>query len=202
MKTMFLVGPHASGKTYLANKFVSDNKENTIIDTGPIMRRIHQEQRPDLTIDKWVEQMENLYGKDFTSSTISNEISNVISSGSVENYIIIGFRSLEGIFYTINKLNIEDYQIVYIDAPYNLLYQNFLSREKKDISFESFKEYIDLEQRKSLGKVKSFVKNASNIGVKYIYRSSNNEDISTKIFSYLKKVKTRKKEIKKEGERK
>lgn len=53
-KVLFLVGPHASGKTYSSREYIAKNENIGMIDTGPIMRRIHKEMDPDTSMGDWV----------------------------------------------------------------------------------------------------------------------------------------------------
>ena len=106
-KVLFLVGPHASGKTYSSREYIAKNKNIGMIDTGPIMRRIHKEMDPDISMGDWVKKLEVQYGKDITSQLISNEIGKIMSNDECDKFILIGFRTLEGIAFTIQHLNIE-----------------------------------------------------------------------------------------------
>ena len=189
-KVLFLVGPHACGKTYSSTKYVEKRDDVEMIDTGPIMRKLHKDNAPEISMVDWVKKIEFEYGKDITSKLILNEIEKVIINSNCNNFIIIGFRSIEGIFYVIEHLNLTDYGILYIDAPDELLYENFLKREKKEISFREFKDYLVEEFNSGLRKIKdeALLEDAL---VDYYYRNSNSDIFECKIDNYFtnKKVK-------------
>ena len=184
-KILFLVGPHACGKTYSSTKYVEARDDVKMIDTGPIMRKLHKDNAHGISMGDWIKKLEFEYGKDITSKLILNEIEKVIINSNCNNFIIIGFRSIEGIFYVIEHLNLTDYEILYIDAPNELLYENFLKREREKISFREFKDYLDKELDSGLGKIKNEALLGSAL-VDYYYRNSNNDSFEYKIDNYFK----------------
>lgn len=177
-KILFLVGPHASGKTYSTNIYLSKHEGIDMIDTGPIMRSLHKNDAPDITFGEWVNELEKKYGKDITSNLISKEIEKAMTKSFNENFVIVGFRSIEGIQYAINYLGITDYNILYIDASRELLYKNFITRTKKDLSYEDFNIYLDNELDSGLGKLKTL----ADLGkIDYFYKLANEDDFSSKL---------------------
>lgn len=64
-KVLFLVGPHASGKTYSSREYIAKNKNIGMIDTGPIMRRIHREMDPDISMGDWVKKIRSSVWKGY-----------------------------------------------------------------------------------------------------------------------------------------
>lgn len=194
-KILFLIGPHASGKTYSSIEYVNINKECKMIDTGPIMRRIHDQHNKEISIGEWVEQLEIIYGKNITSKIISTEIENIINNSEYDNYILIGFRTLEGIKYVINYLNIEDYSILYVDASLELLYSNYIKRENKKITKEEFSKYLNDELNSGLSELREMALKNDN-SIEYYYKTSNNNDLVEQLNYYFKP--TKKKILKKE----
>lgn len=191
-KVLFLVGPHATGKTYSSKEYIADKEDIKIIDTGPIMRQTHKRMDPDISIDEWVKKMELQYGEDITSQLISTEISNTMIDSECDKFILIGFRTLKGILYTVNHLDLKDYNILYIDASPELLYKNYLARKEKYISFEAFKTYINDELASGLSELKELALN--NKGIDYYYKTTNDDNINKILDTYLSKnnIKTRK----------
>lgn len=174
-KVLFLVGPHASGKTFASKEYIKNRKEYGMIDTGPIMRKIHNQKAPELSMGAWVKELEQVYGNNITSEIISNEINNIITNSICNNFIIIGFRTLKGIAYAIEQLGIENYSILYVDATQELLYSNYLAREHKIISFNEFKEYLNDELKSGLEDLRSIALKDRNLIDYYIKTSNNNE---------------------------
>ena len=192
MKFIFLTGPHASGKTYTTKKAISDNNINnvSIIDTGPIMRQIHKEKSPNTSMGEWVNLLQQQYGQDITSELISSEIEKRITNDNNDVVIVIGFRTLRGILYTVERLGIEDYKILYVDASFDLLYKNFVARTNKQISKEEFYEYLMDEQRSGLSSIRAMAV-MGNEGIDYYYRESNEDDLDKYIISYINKAKVK-----------
>ncbi len=187
MKTLFLVGPHASGKTYSTKEAIKRMglQNTTMIDTGPIMRKLHKESAPTKTINVWVEDLEKKYGKGITSKLICDEIKRIMDSVDSENCIIvIGFRSIEGLMYTIETLNITDYNILYVDASFELLYQNYSSREGNKKTREEFAVYLQEELNSGLGVLRDMALNNNGM-IDYYYRDSNDDDFENYLLQYL-----------------
>lgn len=190
-KVLFLIGPHASGKTYTSKEYINENQDCQMIDTGPIMRKIHNQYSKETTMGEWVKNLEEIYGKNITSHIISTEIEKIINNSECNNYILIGFRTLSGIKYAINHLNIEDYSILYIDASLELLHSNYLKRENKNISQEEFNKYINDELNSGLRELKELAAN-ENSTIEYYYRTSNNDSLKGKISMHFESIKCRK----------
>lgn len=106
-----------------------------------------------------------------------------MANSDCDKYILIGFRTIDGILYTIKHLNIDDYSILYVDATIELLFNNYISREKKNISFEEFKLYIENELKSGLGKLKSLALDGE--FVDYYYKLSNEDQLEERIDSHL-----------------
>lgn len=189
-KVLFLVGPHASGKTYSSREYIEKNKNVKMIDTGPIMRELHKKNNPDITIGEWVKNLETRYGENITSQLISNEIAKIMYNNPDNKFILIGFRTLEGIEFTIKDLNIENFSILYVDGSPKLLYKNYLKRENKNISFEKFEEYLQDELNNGLLKLRDIALNYDIVD--YYYRFSNNDAFEEKIDSHLMRSKEKK----------
>ena len=182
-KVLFIVGSHACGKTYSSKKYITTKEDVKMIDTGPIMRKIHKKMEPETLMKDWINSLEIKYGKSITSQIISNEIEKIISNTECSKLILIGFRTFEGIAYTIEHLNIEDFSILYIDAPQELLYKNYLSRETENISFEEFKSYLKEESNSGLAKLKQMALDGEYLD--YYYKFSNDDNLEQKIDEYL-----------------
>ncbi len=184
---LFLVGPHASGKTFSTKELIKNHElvDTIMIDTGPIMRAIHKKDSPETSIDKWVSNIEKKYGKDATSKLITHEIEQILDSTSANNCILIGFRSLKGILYTIENLKLDSYSILYVDAPFELLYKNFMSRGEKEMSRTAFSAYLQEELATGLGVMKNMALNNSNL-IDYYYRESNDDHFENILFEYIK----------------
>ena len=183
---LFLVGPHASGKTYSSKKVINEKglKNVVMIDTGPIMRRLHKQQSPDTTIDVWVDELEKCYGPNITSDLITREINKLFVESGCDIAILIGFRTLKGILYTINNLDIDNYNILYADASFELLYKNFIARGEKQISKKEFEKYLEDELDSGLRIIKNMALN-NNPYIDYYYRETNDDDFEEKICDLL-----------------
>lgn len=192
MKVLFVVGPHASGKTYSINESLAeDNTKATVIDTGPIMRTVHKESGSNKKIGEWVLELEKIHGKDITSKIIASKIIDTINLEQSENVIIIGYRTFDSINYLVNELNIQDFEIIYVDAPISLLYTNYCKREGQKKTFEEFEKYIQEEEKSGLVLLKAYsMLNYEHFS--YFYKQSNEESFKHLVTGYFRKPKVRK----------
>lgn len=188
-RVLFLVGPHASGKSYSSKEYIAKNPETVMIDTGPIMREVHNQDAPELTMGEWVERLEKKYGNDITSQIINSEIKKRMDKSNSSEYILIGFRTLEGIMYTMKNLELKNCSILYVDATKNLLYKNFTLRGG-DMTFEKFEKYLENEEKSGLGILKQIALEDSNL-IDYYYRTTNDDCIENQIDFQLKKMRKR-----------
>ena len=194
-KVLFLVGPHASGKTYSSKEFIKGKDNFCIVDTGPIIRQLHREQAPDLFFGDWIANLEEKYGKNITSDLICNEIGKIFYNEKYENIIIIGFRTFPGIKYTIDKLNIDDYNILYVDAPNELLYKNYLKRESTFLSFDDFMLKLEAELDSGLLELRNMAL-SRDCPVDYYYRTTDYDKFEEKIGEEFIQESTKKYNIK------
>ena len=150
----FIVGPNGVGKTFFANKFSNDTNIKTF-DTGPILRNIYKSRNLNIPFSKWIQIGETEYGDNFAIGLICEEIKKDFNSSN--DIIIIGNRSIDGINYTINKLNITNYSIIYLDASFHCLKTNYESREKKLLTDKEFNKLIVGGNKMGLDKLKEYV---------------------------------------------
>lgn len=183
-KVLFLIGPHASGKTYTSMEYINKNSGVGIIDTGPIMREIYLKSGYNKPINEWVSDLETKYGPRITSKIINERINYLMNSSDKDNFIIIGFRSLEGIDYVINDLNIKNYSILYLDCDKNLLYDNYCNREK-GATIDEYESRLDYEYSLGLSKMRNIAILKDSF-IDYHYRISNNDSLLAKIDKYFK----------------
>ena len=181
-KILFLVGPHASGKTYSTNLYLKSNQNIDMIDTGPIMRSLHKENAPDISIEEWTRNLQKQYGNEITSEMIAKEIKKILYISKNQKHVIIGFRSIEGIMYLIRRLKINNYSVLYLDAKKELLYDNYITRTKSNITYAEFNDYLDNEMSMGLDKLRNMAENGI---VDYFYKESNEDDISNHFNSYF-----------------
>ncbi len=182
MKILFLTGPHAVGKSYFMEQLAANN-DFFKFDTGPEMRKMHQESASKMNIGEWVETLEKIYGPLITCELLCKTFES--RERESDNIIITGFRQIEGIKYMIEYLQPEDYEILYIDADFDLLKNNFIAREMKNISDDDFKEYLLTEEDWGLKILKNYVLNNSS-NCNYVKKNQNSDEVKTNIFSINK----------------
>lgn len=154
---IFLAGPHGAGKTQVTELlrplgFFS-------LDLGPIIRGIHMETAPDITLREWVESGEQKYGADFTNAVIARFALTHLEQNYInkeyKGLIISGNRSVRGMLYLKQALRPllpqELGWLVYLEAPFSLLHKRYCSREKVQLSKEEFQKVLDAEQEMGLG---------------------------------------------------
>ena len=173
MKSIFLVGHRGSGKTYLANK-LKEEYEVLHIDTGPLIRKNHKENFPEYDFVTWLELGEKKYGENFSNIVVCKEIENILKNSYVKNdlLIITGNRSMQGIKYIIKEFGIQEFKVIFLDAPFECLKQNYVKRENLNLSDDEFKAIINVEKNMGISEVKEYAKNNNNNSI-YIYRENN-----------------------------
>ncbi len=175
-KVLYLVGPHACGKTYSSLSYAKKVGDTAIIDTGPMMRSIHAKTCPDIPMGEWIKLLEQKNGLDISSKLISEQIKSDFERINYSKYIIIGFRSLRGIIFSAEYLGLDDYHILYLDGDSKLLYSNYLDREHNDLSFEEFCLLLHEEEKLGLIEMKKRALEGDET-IKYFYRTSINDNI-------------------------
>lgn len=178
----FLCGHRGCGKNFLANQIAKENPVK-IIDTGPIIRSFYNKYKYDNeSFGKWIKKNEEKYGADFSNRLINKSV--LINKS--EDYIVIGYRSMEGIKYFNDNFKIKNYIIFYIDGDYELFRNNYNNREKTNISKEEYEEIVEVEDTMGINKVKEFViKNKEN--GKYYYKTENNDMIFQDVLREINK---------------
>lgn len=145
---IFIVGPHASGKSALAKHSLSDGGYK-FFDTGPLLRSYHQHDCPGVAFGEWVSSNEEEYGAAFTDDVLAGHISTTLKQ-EIARAVVIGNRSIDGIDRLSDVLGASERKIVYIDAPTELLYKRYRQREQRTISSSEFKEILDRDRRMGL----------------------------------------------------
>ena len=187
----YFCGHRGCGKNFLANQ-LTRYVPIKIIDTGPIIREAYKKYNTNnSSFKEWIEENEKRYGKNFSNMVIS-KIANIKKEN---DYIVIGYRSINGIKYFNDYFGITDYQIYFIDGDYTLFRKNYNTREKTDISKEEYEKIVKIEESMGIKKIKEFVLNNKYKG-KYYFKKQNDDIIFQDI---LKEIKER--IIKEERER-
>ncbi len=150
------------------------------------MRKLHQFYSPQSSIKDWVDGLETKYGPFVTCDMLCKVLESY--GGNMENVIVTGFRQIEGIQYMIEYFKPEDYEILFIDGNFDLLKNNFISRENKKVSDEWFKEYLLEEEEWGLANLRQYVL-SNKEHCRYVNKKNNEEIISTNIFNKTKKLK-------------
>lgn len=154
-RMLFIVGPHGAGKTEVI-KSALDNKF-AVIDTGPILRDIHRQERPDVNFKEWIELGERLRGSNFANEVLAVAIRSITKAiDHPSGIVVIGNRSVQGIDFLKQRLNPSDSRIVYVQAPKGILYIRFKDRERrKDMTLKEFDAILQEEMQMGLLKIES-----------------------------------------------
>ena len=153
---IFIVGAHATGKTYLADIICRFNFLK--IDLGPILRDIHKKSRSTKSFVEWIHGGEIKFGKNFTDDLLVNEIKNTIENLSNSftkpiDFIIIGSRSVAGLRYIlehVGQYSQKSNKVIFLDAPFTVTYERYKKREGVDITIEQFEKILDNDKRMGL----------------------------------------------------
>ena len=156
---IFLTGPHCAGKTTIAKILTHHNFAH--IDLGPTLRRIHREGTNGLSFEEWLSRGETQRGPHFTDNLLVEAINKYIErlllrATPVQDLIICGSRSLEGINYIVSRvtnLNRRKNVIVWVDAPKHLLWRRFCEKNGP-ISMTGFEELLEKDRELGLDTIR------------------------------------------------
>lgn len=173
----FIAGHHGIGKTYLLNK-LSESFRLLHIDTGPLIRTIHQRETDNkINIGEWVNIGEEQYGLDFTNNVICKEIEDSIRSANDCPIFITGNRSLNGIKYIAKYFGLTDkMKIIYLDASFELLKNNYETREKNNLTNEEFQLLLDKEIKTGINDIRNYTIDNLDTCI-YHYKEINDETV-------------------------
>lgn len=154
-KIIFPVGHHASGKTEFCS-YLAEEHGFRVIETGLMMRRLYgerEEEYHDLDIRSYVKQKiskdENfIYRYFYDSIRIIEEGSSLVAVNGMRSY-----KSIQKL--RASRLNVQ-HEIVWIDAPSELLYERYIKRENVQISFEEFHDLLEIDLALGLGEIEGF----------------------------------------------
>ena len=179
MKTIFIIGHHGVGKTHLMNNYINNNNIYTF-DAGPFLRGKKEDENPEMSMKEWVEKLEEKYGYFATTELMAKEIKNNITEQNYKALLIFGFRHLDCIEHLIEILQIDDWRVVYLDADFQLIKQNYEKRENIKISDRTFERELEEENKWGLGELRQWVENNSTKAVK-IYKKRNDNSFKNYI---------------------
>jgi dephospho-CoA kinase len=159
---IFIVGAHATGKTYLADAISKFNFAR--IDLGPVLRIIYSKSGSQESFSEWIQNGEKQFGPHFSNDLLVNEIKLTLEKGNAQatqplDYIIIGNRSILGLKYIsehIERTRNRDNTIIFLDAPFDILYERYKKREGGNITIKQFKEILDRDRKMGLEDLRSF----------------------------------------------
>lgn len=185
----YFCGHRGCGKNFLVNQIIKEVPIE-IIDTGPIIREVYSKYNKDnYTFKEWMEFNEKKYGENFSNMLITK----MVNIKEEKDYIVIGYRSIEGIKYFNKAFNIKDFKVYFIDGDYELFRKNYNKRENRNITQKEYNGIIELENSMGIEKLKEFVLNNESNG-KYYYKEKNDdiiyEDIILEIKNNIEKLKS------------
>jgi dephospho-CoA kinase len=156
---IFVTGPHAVGKTLLAEKLALEGFWS--IDLGPTLRSIWQGLSPNIPFGEFVSRGENILGIHFTDDllvqAVNRKLLDLKDSSDRQDLLIIGSRSPQGINYLkehVLRHNGKDVVILYLDAPESVLHMRYCMRENVDISLEEFRAILEKDKKLGLEDIK------------------------------------------------
>jgi dephospho-CoA kinase/transcription elongation GreA/GreB family factor len=150
-RILFVCGHHASGKSSVIKEALE--KDYLIFDTGPTLRKVHQQRRADISFEDWVSIGESQNGKNFTDIILKDELEKLIETSEVQRsgIVVIGNRSLSGIEYMRENLHISDSRIMYVVTPKKVMFERFKEREQlPNLPAVEFDDIIEQEMKKGL----------------------------------------------------
>lgn len=154
---IFLVGPHASGKTEIS-KLLVQNHNILHIETSGVVKGFKAVHAPDEPIGEWVERMEKINGINFFDELILNYILKAIADqkNKPHEILITGNRMYSGIHYIIENLaSFSDrVSILGVVVDEEILFERFRNRNRENgdsnMSFEAFQLKLEKERERGL----------------------------------------------------
>ena len=146
---IFLTGPHAAGKTTSAK--ILSRYGFVYIELGAILRRVHLKEGEGVDFEKWLQRGEIAFGIHFTDDILVEEIKKkmkrtLYKSAAIQDIVIVGSRSFQGIQYIINKTPIFNKRkniIIYMDSPVETLKARYSLRTGKQFDSKEFQLLLD-----------------------------------------------------------
>jgi len=183
----FIAGHHGIGKTYLLNQ-LSEEFELLHIDTGPLIRKIYQEQtNGNISIGEWVRNGETKFNGNFTNDVLCHAMEYDINNVKNIPIFITGNRSIEGIHYISSYFGFDGkVKIIYLDAPFTLLKDNYMFREGKSLTDDEFISILGNEIASGLNDIKEYVLNNPS-ECWYYFKRTNDSQIYESLRSELLK---------------
>lgn len=178
----YICGHRGCGKNFLANQ-LAESLPVKIIDTGPIIRKVYKKNNgKEQSFKEWITGNEKKYGKNFSNELICR----MSQIEEKQDYIIIGYRSLQGIEYFNKFFNVQNYRIIFIDGDYELFRSNFNKREASNISREEYGKIVEIENSMGIKNLEEFTKNNKKVA-EYYYKTKNDNSIYEKVRKNWKK---------------
>ncbi len=166
-KIVFPVGHHASGKTEFCD-YLAEEHGFRVIETGSMMRRLYGERE---------EEYRNLDIKDYVKQKLAEDenffddyLNNLIRVAEEDSNLVAvnGMRSYDNIRKLKTSRPHAQHEIVWIDAPSQLLYERYLKREKIQMSFEEFCDLLEVDLALGLGEIEGVadhrIENTGSVG--------------------------------------
>lgn len=184
---IFLVGPHASGKTALTKK-IAGMFDFKSWDLGPLIRSLRKRSvDPKENMGAWIKAGEAEFGSEFSNIILSNEIESEMNklTSPIKSLLFLGNRSIEGINFLSKRFK-KDYHrkvIIYIDSDIDVLFERYKEREKVDITLDEFKYKLAQDEEMGLHAIKD---KADKIFINH--GETDLDNLSTEVVSYLKKL--------------
>ncbi len=141
---IFIAGPHNVGKTSLAKGLISFGFVH--IETGDVVRMIHQKSYPDIDFHQWACEQEHQFD-DFIAAEVLKAREKILGSAdSLQDVIVTGNRQMRGILSILEKVlpirgkgNI----IIFLDADDQVLFERQVAREDRLVSGLTFKRFVE-----------------------------------------------------------
>jgi len=184
MNFLFLVGPDAVGKSCFLNELSTKTNFFTF-DIKKQLKKLHQEYSPKIKFEKWINYLNRKHGSYGIYEMLQKEFDKEYDGSN--NVVITRFSEIQGIEYMIMYYKPELYEILYLDADYNLLKSNLESKEKINISDKKFQKHLVNEEENGLKYIKDLA-TSNLINFRYFKKNNNEDDIPIYIFENLQRT--------------
>jgi hypothetical protein len=158
MRLDFFTGYHGSGKTYTANKLLSEI-DAELADTGPIMRASFSTSGSS-DYDEWDRQCEIELGPDYSNIIVANGLRQVILGRRPQHLFVVGNRDINGINYIREQFEDNDEsKILLFKKPFAIMKSGYETRTGKALSNDEFAIILKDDEARGLLGIKEYCEN-------------------------------------------
>lgn len=180
-KCLFINSSRWANTYNTCKDLISENKLEDILlfDIDSFLKRLHYKNKISISYSDWIASLSE---DEIIKLVISALDSRISLNGNINNVIIIGCITSKLISSSVNSLNLNYFDILFVDCTSELLYRNY-TITGGELSFSEFNNCMNNERKK----LESLLIDTKNSGREYkcFYRKNNNDNLNNIIADYF-----------------